>query len=215
MRTLLAFLLVGAALSAQSEVPIDDEQVRVLVVSDKPGQKSGLHQHTVNRVMVYLDAGEMALAYEGGKTQRLKWKAGEALWSAGGGMHTSENTGGTSFRIVEVELKRKPTGAAYSTGKLDPLKTDPKRYRLEFENDQVRVIRARYAPRDKGAMHEHVLPRVAVFLTPQRMKVTTPDGKVSELSGEAGRVLKGGAATHIEENLSDRPFEVLVIELKP
>ncbi|MFQ5845458.1 MAG: hypothetical protein ACE5JG_10785, partial [Planctomycetota bacterium] len=46
----------------------------------------------------------------------------------------------------------------------DPVTVDPKHYKLEFENDQVRVLRISYGPHEKSVMHEH-LPGVEVFLT--------------------------------------------------
>ncbi len=46
------------------------------------------------------------------------------------------------------------------------------------------------------------------------MKVTTPDGELKILKTAAGDVTWGGPARHIEENLSDQPFEVVVVEFK-
>ena len=46
-------------LLAQGNKPIlDNDQVRVLVVTDQPHVKTPLHEHKVNRVMVYLNAGK-------------------------------------------------------------------------------------------------------------------------------------------------------------
>ena len=215
MRSFPIAFLFAAGIYGQHNVILDNEQVKVIRAANTPGQKSQMHEHTVNRVMVNLDDGAMTLTRPDGKAQTIRWKAGEALWSPMSGLHMSQNVGGTPYRIIEVELKKKPSGAKMPASDLDPLKVDPMRYKVEFENDQVRVVRAKYAPRDKGVMHEHVLPRVAVFLTPQSMKVTAPDGKTSMLQGEAGNVIMGGAAKHIEENISGQPFEVVVIELKP
>jgi hypothetical protein len=53
-------------------------------------------------------------------------------------------------RIVEVELKSKPGRAStLKQSALDPIKVDPKRYKVELENDQVRVFRVRYEPHGK------------------------------------------------------------------
>src|SRR5437879_4979742 len=37
----------------------------------------------------------------------------------------------------------------------DPVKVDPKHYRVDFENDRVRVLRISYGPREKSVMHSH------------------------------------------------------------
>jgi hypothetical protein len=73
---------------------------------------------------------------------------------------------------------------------------DPKRYKVELENDQVRVFRVRYGPHDKGVMHEHTLNRVVTFITDGNMKVTTPDGESKILKTAAGDVTWGGPAKH-------------------
>ncbi len=45
----------------------------------------------------------------------------------------------------------------------DPVKVDPKHYKVEFENAQVRVLRIRYGPHEKSVMHDHP-DSVAVLL---------------------------------------------------
>lgn len=46
----------------------------------------------------------------------------------------------------------------------DPVKVDPKHYKVEFENDRVRVVRIKYKAREKSVMHSHP-ESIAVFLT--------------------------------------------------
>jgi len=36
----------------------------------------------------------------------------------------------------------------------DPVKLDPKHYKVEMENDQVRVVRIKYRGREKSVMHQ-------------------------------------------------------------
>ena len=209
------FMTALAALSADNAAKIDNDQARVLVVSSAPDVKSALHKHDMNRVMIYLDAGRMTLTDPNGKVETLNFKAGEALWSPAGGLHTSLNVSGHAVRIVEIELKSKPGRAStLKQPALDPIKVDPKRYKVEFENDQVRVFRVRYEPHGKGVTHEHTLNRVVTFITDGNMKVTTPDGESKTLKTAAGDVAWGGPAKHIEENLSNQPFEVVVVEFK-
>ena len=215
MRTITyCTFFLAAPLLAQSadRVKIDNDQVRVLKVVSKPGDKSGTHEHNMNRVMVYLDAGRMTLTGADGKVEPLQWKAGTVLWSPAPGQHVSTNTFEKPYQIVEIELKGTPQPARFPA--LDPVKVDPQRYKVEFENNEVRVVRARYGPREKGVTHEHALNRVVTFLTDQNMKITTPDGKANEGHARAGDVQWGGPAKHLEENLSDQPMEVVVVEFK-
>ena len=209
-------LLLGfaAALSAQtSQTVVDNDQVKVLKVTVQPHQKTRLHQHTVNRVMVYLQAGRQTLAYQDGRNVTLDWKPGEAKWSPASGMHIAEITSNEPVTIVEIELK-KPAGAAHKSSPLDPVKIDPKEYKVEMENGQVRVLRVKIGPHQVAPMHEHALNRVVTYLSDQDFRVTNADGKVEHPTHHAGDVSWGGPAKHKEENLSDKTFEVLVVELK-
>ena len=73
---------------------------------------------------------------------------------------------------------KKPTGGQQASGPLDPVKVDPKHYRVEFENDQVRVVRVKIGPGETAPKHEHKLNRVVVYLSDQDFRVTNADGKV-------------------------------------
>jgi quercetin dioxygenase-like cupin family protein len=95
----------------------------------------------------------------------------------------------------------------------DPSKVDSKHYTVEFENDDVRVLRIRYAPGEKSVMHGH--PKsVVVFLTDCKGRFTYPDGKTEDFSVEAGQSMFFGAVEHLPESRSDKPFELVQIELK-
>jgi quercetin dioxygenase-like cupin family protein len=37
----------------------------------------------------------------------------------------------------------------------DPVRVDPKHYKVEFENERVRVVRIKYKPGEKSVMHSH------------------------------------------------------------
>src|SRR5580693_423719 len=151
----LPALFAAVALWAQvpSNVKIDSPQARVLVVTEQPHHPSALHEHPMNRVMIYLGSGQMIRRTPDGKMQTLEFKAGDVRWSPAEGPHTSEYITDHPFQLVEIELKNKPQ-AHIEMPAIDPLKADPKHYSLEFENDQVRVLRVRFGPHEKGVLHE-------------------------------------------------------------
>ena len=95
----------------------------------------------------------------------------------------------------------------------DAVKADPQHYTVEFENDRVRVIRIKYGPGEKSVMHTHG-PHVTIFLTDNTVRMTLPDGTSSEVTGEAGATSWTDADEHLPENLSDKPFELVLVELK-
>jgi len=201
-------------LAQTARTVIENDQVKVLSVDVAPHQKTRLHDHKVNRVMIYLQPGMQKIDYQDGKKAILNWKAGEAKWSPASGMHIAEITSDQPVTIVEVELKNAGSSVKAGSQALDPLKVDPKHYKMVFENAQVRVFRVKLGPKESIPLHEHALNRVVTYLTSQKVKVTTPDGK-SELSQhQAGDASWGGPAKHTEENLNDSPMEALVVELK-
>ena len=95
----------------------------------------------------------------------------------------------------------------------DATKVDPKHYKVEFENDSVRVLRVTYGPNEKSIMHEHP-NAVAVFITDITGKFTFPDGKTMAMQRKAGEALWNDAVTHLPENSTDQAFEVILVELK-
>ncbi len=95
----------------------------------------------------------------------------------------------------------------------DAVKVDPKHYKVEFENRQVRVLRVHYGPHEKSVMHDHPAG-VGVRLTDEYMKFTYPDGKTEEEHEKAGTTGWGDPVKHLPENLSDHPFELIFVELK-
>ena len=207
-------LPVAACLLAQTPPAIDNDQARVLTAHDQPHVKHALHEHKLNRVMIYLNAGEQDIITQDGKKTTLKYKPGDVKWSPAVGMHTSEVTSNSPVAIIEIEVKKSGDPSKSAATALDPLKLSPSVYKLEFENAQVRVMRVKFPPHGAVPEHEHALNRVVVYLTDQDSKLTTPDGKVEESKHKAGQVSWGGPTRHKEENVLDTPVEVIVVEFK-
>ena len=198
--------------ASTSKTPIDNDQVKVLLVDVRNHVQTKPHEHKVNRVMVYLQPGSQNFDYEGKKSV-LNWKAGEALWSPAAGTHVAEVVSSNPVTIVEIELKKPGVATAAAQPKLDPVAIDPKHYKVEFENDQVRVLRVRIPAHETAPLHTHSLNRVVTYITDQDIEVTT-DGKAERVQHKAGEVSWGTAATHKEENKTDKLFEAVVVELK-
>jgi quercetin dioxygenase-like cupin family protein len=95
----------------------------------------------------------------------------------------------------------------------DAVAVDSKHYTVEFENDQVRVLRVIYGPHEKSVMHEHPAS-VGVYLTDGHIRITLPDGKTGEPHVKAGQAMWHPAGKHLIENLGSTPFELVLTELK-
>ena len=96
----------------------------------------------------------------------------------------------------------------------DPVEVDPKHYKVEFENERVRVLRINYEPHGKSMMHQHP-PGIAVILSDCDFRFYLPEHKTQEIIGKAGAIIAFEEAfEHLPENLTDKPFEAVLIELK-
>ncbi|HUR35753.1 MAG TPA: hypothetical protein VM032_18240 [Vicinamibacterales bacterium] len=200
-------LLLAATLQAQAPAStaaitqkLDTPQARVYVATLAPRVPSrSPNGHATNRVLVYLDDGVMT-RQEGTATETITFRRGDVRWRPASGAYVAENTSDHPIRILEVDLKGRPAGPAPVT-KLDPTVVDPQRYKVEFENDQVRILRVHFNAHEKGALHEHMLNRVVVYMNDQ------PGAKMDD-------VRMSGPATHTEQNDSDGPADRIAVELK-
>ncbi len=95
----------------------------------------------------------------------------------------------------------------------DPAKVDSNHYKVVFENDDVRVLRITYGPGEKSVMHYHP-DNVAVFLTDNQVEFNLPDGEVVEMAATEGQVVWAPAGKHLPKNVGDKPFELILVELK-
>ena len=90
---------------------------------------------------------------------------------------------------------------------------DPEHYTVEYENDEVRIIRARYGPGEHSPMHEY-RAGVGVDFTDGHFRVTLADGTELINKSEAGDVNWFEAGRHSADNLNDTPYEAVYIEIK-
>lgn len=103
----------------------------------------------------------------------------------------------------------------------DPTKILPQAYRLQFENDWVKVTRVHYAPHEKLPAHQHTQTASAyVYLNDSGPVVFNhiglDYGAITRPATKAGsfRLYRGLKEIHEVENLSDLPSDFLRVEFK-
>ena len=84
-------------------VILENDQVRVLSVTLKPGGKSLMHSHPANFVYT-LNASKVRFSTPGGKSVDVDLKTGNCIWNEAQ-THASENLGTTTVRALVVEMK--------------------------------------------------------------------------------------------------------------
>ncbi len=143
MRLLSCFcLLLGCAspLAADDTTMVDNDVVRIELAVDTPHHLNARHRHAMNRVMIYLDGGDMTLVYDDGHKDEQHWKPGQVAWSPAGDYHTSEDVGSQPMHIVEIMLKKPgPATPPMRKPELDPVVLEP--------NKNILAIRKRSGAR--------------------------------------------------------------------
>lgn len=97
--------------------------------------------------------------------------------------------------------------------KPDVFQLDQKHYKLEFENEKVRVLRVKLGRDESGPMHD-AAAAVLVCVSECHVRFTRPDGKVQDVHMEAGQTRWIWDDNRSEKNLSTHPVEMLFIETK-
>jgi hypothetical protein len=105
--------------------------------------------------------------------------------------------------------------AAETATAQDAVKVEPRRYRLVFEKEKVRVLEYKSRP-GLGVCgtgtHSHP-DHVAIPLTDAKAKVRGQDGKTFIAQVKAGEAFWEPAETHIAENIGGAA-RVLIVEIK-
>lgn len=89
----------------------------------------------------------------------------------------------------------------------------------QFENDDMKVWKSIIMPRQPLTQHRHDHGRALIALTDGQLKVVDPNGKlVTTYNWEKGKAYWLGkdpaGQTHADVNETDKPIEVIVVELK-
>ena len=196
---------------AHHQVVLENDQVRVLRIAFGPKEKAPVHEHPAS-VAVFLTDAHFRISPVGGKPDETPQKRG-GIVAVSAGKHTVENIGGAKTELVLVELKGPAAPAPWLGVAQDAVKLDAKHYKIELENDRARVLRVTYGPKEKSVMHDHPAT-VAVFLTDANVTFTGAGASARPNASKAGEVVWSDAETHLPENVSDKPFETIVVELK-
>src|SRR5690606_31519448 len=85
------------------KVLLDNDRVRVLAYTDRPGEKTLEHRHPAF-VVYALAPFKRRLTLADGRQLEREFKAGDVLYSDGEA-HIGENTGDTPTKVLMVEIK--------------------------------------------------------------------------------------------------------------
>ena len=88
----------------QARVLMENEHVRVVEYSVKPGEKDVWHTHPPRSSYV-VSGGKVKVYSENGEPKISEVKAGATSWAGQGAKHYVENIGNTDIKIILTEIK--------------------------------------------------------------------------------------------------------------
>ncbi len=103
--------------------------------------------------------------------------------------------------------------AAANATAQDPIKVEPKHYKLDFENERVQVVSVHYGPHEKSGLHEHP-GGVVVSITEGHLRFTDENGKTREVFAKPGEVRWYPPFKHRVENLGEQSYNAVYIGIK-
>jgi quercetin dioxygenase-like cupin family protein len=95
----------------------------------------------------------------------------------------------------------------------DPVATNPKVVKVKFENDRVRVLEVVSHPGDKELTHSHPA-NVLYVIEGAKLRMTTPDGKSTDVELKTGDTLWREPVTHAAENIGTTTLHAIIVEMK-
>lgn len=95
----------------------------------------------------------------------------------------------------------------------NPLQVDSAHFRLEYEDDRVRVLRFRLAPGEKSPLHEHNT-RISVVVSGSRLQIEDTEGASHIITVNSGQAERQIAIRHSVENVGETVYEELTTEFK-
>jgi beta-alanine degradation protein BauB len=181
-----------------------------------PHQTMPMHRHPgPGAVIIFLTDRNNRLTYFDGSVKTFQNHVGDVIWSAPT-IHRSENLNDAKFAALQIEPKPVANPKPFPRESDDAVIVDPAHYHVVVDNEWVRAITLTVGPHEKLKMHKHpATGAVVVHLTDQDMRQYHADGTSRESHNKAGTVqwVEPDAA-HQDENLSDKPFRLVRIELK-
>jgi quercetin dioxygenase-like cupin family protein len=190
------------------KVLLDNDRVRVLDVHVKPGQKTAMHSHPANVIYAF-DASTTKFSFPGKKSQTRSFKAGDVVWG-GPEKHAGENTGSSEVHVLVFEIKGGKAGKTVKGA--DPVKVDPKSFKVRLNNARVRVLEFTGKPGDKFPMHTHP-DYVAYTFSGGKTTYTFPDGKTAEREVTPGTATFNKSEAHAG-TIGGTETHTLLVELK-
>ena len=187
----------------------DTAGIRVLEVTAKPGDSTGMHSHPDN-VLYVVDGGKVEFTGQDGNKQTVELNSGMSNIS-GPETHNAKNVGNTTVKAYLVEVNR-PNRAATTDNPLDATKVASNFYKTVKDTLNIRTIMVDYKPSTSSALHSH--PDLVMYaIAASKVEFTRKDGSKQEMQIDKGMIVVIPADSHSVKNIGNTNAKVLLVEV--
>lgn len=188
-----------------------NKYVRVIDASVAVGDATLFHTHSLDNVPVAISGGKLKTELQGREDATFSTVAtGAVSFAKAAYTHRITNVGDTPLRFIDAEILA-PSGKSSMSDTPDQWPG----YKLEIDNEKVRIYRLTLEPGASTERHTHKLPGLMVVIHRGRVAIEY-DGRRSKTEKfEAGAFRWFEAGTnHSLKNAGDTRIEIVNIEWK-
>ncbi len=191
---------------------LDNDYIRMLEISAKPGEKDEMHSHPVN-AWYAIKGAKLRLYTADEDSKDVEITPGMAKFQDAAAIHSMENIGDTNLKLITAELKDKKPPAIQTSGP-DPVKVSPGVYKTLAENESFRILEVSMKPGEKNEMHGHPA-NVYYVLSDWGGTLYTEEGEPKVLKRKEGMAtFQEPVEKHQLENTGDTYIRAILFELK-
>jgi quercetin dioxygenase-like cupin family protein len=216
MRTLVAFVLALAAEAGALQGPgidrttvLDNSTVTVTRLRFEPLAKESEHTHPFPILVIQLSRGDLVLSERG--VLRLGNRAGEVWFVPANTMHAVSSRSQTPMDVIGVALKPDRVRAAASPASDAP--PGITRHTL-VDNDNVRVVRAQFAPGSREPLHSHPNDLLTLQITRGTVEIVNGAERSTAAREPGFAQFLPRTVQHAFASGDTQPFEILSIAIK-
>ena len=193
------------------EVLLDNDVVKVMMVTFEAGQGDKMHDHNP-MTFHFLEGGKAKVTMPDGTVNEREIPSGFTGYNPEGQRHQVTNIGENEMKAILIEEKTITPTTEAKENFLHPESSSPNIYEVLLENEHVKVMMVTFEASEGDQMHDHN-PMTFHVIEGGKAKVTMPNGTVNEReipSGFTGYNPEG--QRHQVTNIGDNQIRILLVE---
>ena len=204
----------GANNTKGSEEP-DNKHVQVFRYTVPAHMEVTLQKLNRESVLVWVRGESLKRIPEKGAPEIWERGPGSVAWDRSGIAYSIENLGDTPTELLVIEIKDSNILGQLNVpwSDHDPIHIDPRHFRLELENEHVRILRLHLGPKEE-TLESQFSMHVDIAVSDVHIGETYADGVTNQEYRASGSVSWNSKKLQSFVNLDARPLDATILELK-